>query len=392
MSMLVLANDFPPSTGGIQRYLYGLAVALHHRGEEVVLIAVEQPQAAEFDATSPITTLRVPARRRFQAAHCLADAATDYIRDDTHGEPVTVVITGNWWPDGYAAWLVRRRTGLPYVVMGYGREMVQTGANVIKWLMQHLVIRGAAGGLAISHYSARQLSRRGLPQNCVRIIYGGVDPAQFIISLTPDEQLNRELTQADQPILLTVSRLVSRKGHSQVLAALPLITSAVGPVKYVIVGSGPEEQRLRSLVGEYGVDDCVEFRGKVDDSELAALYQAASVFVMPSRDLYGQPIEGLGLVYLEANLCGLPVVAGDTGGVTDAVVDGETGLLVNPEDPAQIASAIIRLLDDRDWAAQLAATGRARALEEFTWEQVAARCQGALADWGLLTARPPEVS
>ncbi len=391
MSLLTLANDFPPSTGGIQRYLYGLAVALHHRGEEVVVIATEQPQAAEFDATSPVPTLRVPAARRFQAARSLASAAINYIREGNCGKTVKAILAGNWWPDGYAAWLVRRQTGTPYVVMGYGREMVQTGANPIKWLMQQLVIRGASGGLAISHYSARQLSRRGLPQDRGRVIYGGVDPAQFAAPVTPDEQVQRKLAKDGQPILLTVSRLVRRKGHSQVIAALPQIASEVGPVKYIIVGSGPEEQRLRRLAGECGTEDCVEFMGEVDDRELPALYQTADVFAMPSRDLYGRPIEGLGLVYLEANLCGLPVVAGDTGGVSDAVVHGETGLLVNPEDPAAIASAIIRLLSDPDLAAQMGAAGQARVLEEFTWERVAAHCQRALTDWGL-SAGPPEVS
>jgi len=377
MSLLILANDFPPSTGGIQRYLYGLAVALHHRGEEVVVIAADQPRAAEFDATSPVPTLRVPAGRRFQAARSLADAAINYIREGNCGKTVKATLAGNWWPDGYAAWLVRRQTGTPYVVMGYGREMVQTGANPIKWLMQQLVMRSASGGLAISHYSAHQLSRRGLPQDRVRVIYGGVNPTQFAVPIAPDEQVQRKLTKDSQPILLTVSRLVRRKGHSQVIAALPQIASEVGPVKYIIVGTGPEEERLRRLAR--------------DDRELAGLYQTADVFVMPSRDLHGQPIEGLGLVYLEANLCGLPAVAGDTGGVSDAVVDGETGLLVNPEDPAAIASAVIRLLGDPDLAAQLGAAGRARVLEEFTWERVVARCQAALTDWGL-TASPPEVS
>jgi len=391
MSLLILANDFPPSTGGIQRYLYGLAVALHHRGEEVVAVATDQPQAAEFDATSPVPTLRVPARRRFQAARSLAGAAINHIREGNRGKKVNAIIAGNWWPDGYAAWLVRRQTGTPYVVMGYGREMVQTGLNVGKWLMQQLVIRGASGGLAISHYSAHQLSRRGLPQNRIRVIYGGVAPAQFPATTTPDEQLNRKLAKDSQPILLTVSRLVRRKGHSQVIAALPQIISEIGPVRYIIVGAGPEEQRLHRLAREYGAEDCVEFLGEVDDRELSALYQTADVLVMPSRDLYGRPIEGLGLVYLEANLCGLPVVAGDTGGVSDAVVDGETGLLVTPEDPAAIASAIIRLLSDPDLAAQLGVAGRARVLKDFTWEQVAGRCQRALTDWGL-TVCPPEVS
>jgi len=390
MSLLILANDFPPSTGGIQHYLYGLAVALHRRGEEVVVIATQQPQAAESDATSPVPTLRASAGRRFQAARNLADGAINYIREGNRGQKVKAIIAGNWWPDGYAAWLVRRQTGVPYVVMGYGREMVQTGLNVGKWLMQQLVIRGASGGLAISHYSAQQLSRRGLPQNRIRIIYGGVNPAQFAAPSIPDEQLRRKLAPNNQAILLTVGRLVRRKGHSQVMAALPQIVSEVGPVKYIIAGSGPEERKLRQLARECGVADCVAFLGEVDDRELPALYQASDVFVMPSRDLYGQPIEGLGLVYLEANLCGLPVVAGDSGGVSDAVVDGETGLLVNPENPAAIASAVIRLLSDSDLATQLGAAGRARVLEEFTWERVAVRCHRALTDWGL-TIDPPEV-
>jgi len=391
MSVLILANDFPPSTGGIQRYLYGLAVALHRRGEEVVVIATEQPQTTEFDASSPVPTVRVPAGGRFPVARSLASAATELIRDSMHAKKVESVIAGNWWPDGYGAWLVQRHTGTPYVVMGYGREMVQTGLNVGKWLMQQLVMRGASGGLAISHYSAHQLSRRGLPQQRIRVIYGGVDPAQFAAPNSSDEQVQGKLAKDNQPVLLTVSRLVRRKGHSQVIAALPQIVSEVGPVKYLIVGSGPEERRLRQLAREYSIDDCVQFLGEVADRELSALYQASDVFVMPSRDLYGQPIEGLGLVYLEANLCGLPVVAGDTGGTSDAVVDGETGLLVNPEDPAAIASAVIRLLSDSDLATQLGTVGQARVLAEFTWERVAMRCQAALTDWGL-TAGPSEVS
>ena len=390
MSLLILANDFPPSVGGIQRYVYGLAVALRHSGEEVAVIAAEQPQAAEFDAASPVPILRVPAARRFQAARNLADGAMGYVHKASHRQEIRTIIAANWWPDGYGAWLVRRRTGVPYVVMGYGREMVQTGGNPIKWLMQQLVIRGASGGLAISHYSAHQLSRRGLPQQRIRVIYGGVEPAHFAAPKTTEEHIRRKLAKDNQPVLLTVSRLVKRKGHSQVIAALPQIVSEVGPVKYLIVGSGPEEQNLRRLTREYSIEDYVRFLGEVDDRQLPAVYRDADVFVMPSRDLRGQPIEGFGLVYLEANLCGLPVVAGDTGGVADAVVDGKTGLLVNPEDPTAIASAVIRLLRNPDWAAQLAAAGRTRVLEEFTWERVAERCHRALTDWGLTTS-PLEV-
>ena len=166
----------------------------------------------------------------------------------------------------------------------------------------------------------------------------------------------------------------------------------IGPVRYLIVGTGPEAQSLRKLADGCGVAELVEFLGQVDDQELAALYRAGDLFIMPSRDLYGQPIEGLGLVYLEANLCGLPVIASNTGGIPDAVVHGETGLLVNPEDPGDIAAAIVRLLSDKDLAARLGAAGHARVLREFTWEHVAERCWAALAEWDLARESRPEAS
>ncbi len=392
MSLIILANDFPPSTGGIQRYLCELAGALHRRGAEVLVVAPDYPGAQAFDAASTVPTMRVAARGRLRTARALAEAAIERIRAAGPAAPVSTIIAGNWWPDGYAAWLVRRRVGVPYVVMGYGREMVQTGANLGKWLMQNLIIRGAAGGLAISHYAASQLSRRGLPTSRVEVIYGGVDPRLFAADDNEVAQLQAQLNPEGRPLLLTVGRLVQRKGHSQVIAALPQVIEQIGPVRYLIVGTGPEAQSLRKLADGCGVAELVEFLGQVDDQELAALYRAGDLFIMPSRDLYGQPIEGLGLVYLEANLCGLPVIASNTGGIPDAVVHGETGLLVNPEDPGDIAAAIVRLLSDKDLAARLGAAGHARVLREFTWEHVAERCWAALAKWDLARESRPEAS
>ncbi len=392
MSLIILANDFPPSTGGIQRYLCELAAALHRRGEELLVIAPDQPGAQDFDTASPLPIVRVPAGSRLQTAWALAKAAAQAIRKQHPDNPVRAIVAGNWWPDGLAAWLVQRRTGTPYVVMGYGREMIQTGANLAKWLTQNLIIRGAACGLAISHYSAQRLQRRGLKADRVAVIYGGVDTDALAADHNEVEQMRSALSQSGEPLLLTVGRLVQRKGHSQVIAALPNVIEQLGPVRYLIAGTGPEEQRLRRLADQYGVAALVEFLGHVDDNRLAALYQAADLFIMPSRDLYGQPIEGLGLVYLEANLCGLPVIGSDTGGIADAIADGETGLLVNPEEPREIAAAIARLLSDPDWAEQLGAAGRGRVLRDFTWDRVAERFQTALAKWGLANWWPPEAA
>ncbi len=392
MSLIILANDFPPSTGGIQRYLYELAAALQRRGEELLVIAPDQPGAQDFDASSPVPTVRVPAGNRLQSARALAQAATQSIRRRQPDNPVKATVAGNWWPDGLAAWLVRRRTATPYVVMGYGREMIQTGANPVKWLIQNLIIGGAAGGLAISRYSAQQLQRRGLKAGRLAVIYGGADPSTFEADEHQVAQVQAELNPAGRPVMLTVSRLVQRKGHSQVIAALPQVINQVGPVRYLIVGTGPEEQALRRLADQHKVSQFVEFLGQVDNRKLPALYRAASVFIMPSRDLYGHPIEGLGLVYFEAGLGELPAIGSTTGGIPEAIADGETGLLVNPEEPDQIAAALVRLLSNEDFAAQLGKAARARVLRDFTWDRVAERFQKALEKWGLAEGWPPEAA
>jgi phosphatidylinositol alpha-1,6-mannosyltransferase len=260
---------------------------------------------------------------------------------------------------------------------------VYTGNNILKWAMQHLVIRGAAGGAAVSHYAAGNLQCRGLPEERTALVYGGVKPSAFAADEQDIAELRARLSDRGQPILLTVARLVYEKGHSQVIAALPQVLGQVGEVKYVIVGSGREKENLQQLVEQEGLAKFVTFCGVVTDSELAALYHAADLFIMTSRDMNGRSKEGLGLTYLEAGLCGLPAIGSNSGGVPDAIADDETGLLVNPEDPAQIADAIIRLISDEAFAQRLGQNAQRRVLDDFTWERVAERFQGALKRWHL---------
>ena len=381
MSLTILACDFPPQIGGIQRYSYELAAALARAGEELMVMASAQPGGAEFDAGSELPTTRVSAASKGEAALAMAGATARAIRE-SRGK-VELIVATKWSPEGVAARLVRHQTGVPYVVMGYGREMTQTGANPLKWATQRLVMGAAAGGLAISHYTARQMQRRGLKAERIRVIYGGVHPQQFAISDEAVGQLRGELGLREESVLLTVSRLVARKGHRNVIRALEQITRVAGPLRYLIVGTGPEEQNLRALADEHGVSEFVQWLGRVPDHQLPALYRLADVFIMPSRDLPGQPIEGFGLVYLEANLAGTPVIGGRTGGTADAIAEGVSGLLVDPESPADIAAATTRLLTDMDLAQRLGAEGRRRALENFTWDNVAQRFQAALCELGL---------
>jgi phosphatidyl-myo-inositol dimannoside synthase len=155
---------------------------------------------------------------------------------------------------------------------------------------------------------------------------------------------------------------------------------------YFIVGDGRYRQTLETLVGQAGVGDSVVLTGEVRDVSLQQIYALCDLFVMPSREQLDQcDVEGFGMVYLEANACGKAVIGGRSGGIADAIIDGQTGLLVDPHSPEAIAEALDRLLSNQTLASHMGAQGRARIIREFTWTQVAGRIQGILST---LTATP----
>jgi len=204
----------------------------------------------------------------------------------------------------------------------------------------------------------------GVRNDCVELLVRSVGVERFRPGLPGRDvvRLRAKYGLNGCKVILTVGRLVERKGHDMVIRALPAVRDAVGAVRYLIVGSGPEEQRLRALSSDVGFRDDVVFVGHVRDEELPAFYACCDVFVMPCRALPGRDgIEGFGAVFLEAAASGKPVIAGRSGGIADAVVEGATGILVNPTDVKQLASMLTRLLLNRDEAARLGRNGRQRA-------------------------------
>jgi phosphatidylinositol alpha-1,6-mannosyltransferase len=171
-------------------------------------------------------------------------------------------------------------------------------------------------------------------------------------------------------VVLCVGRLVERKGQDVLIRSLPQVAAAVPEVLCVLAGSGADRSRLEELARDLGVADRVCFLGFVPETELPGCYAAADVFAMPSRYLPSAgDVEGFGIVFLEANAAGVPVVGGRSGGVEEAVRDGYTGLLVDPEDPAAVAGALTRLLQDEGLRRQLGAQGRERARLDFDRRQ-----------------------
>ena len=237
--------------------------------------------------------------------------------------------------------------------------------STFPWRAAHdLVFRMASRNVCVSSYTAGLVAARGVDPRKISVIPDGVDLREV------DSRRNRTGSSArvdaafpDRgPVVLSVARLSPSKGIQRVIAAMPRIVSEVPGTRYVIVGDGEYREHLTRLADASPVADAITFLGALNDDEKFDCYSRCDVFAQPSE------IEWLGTVYLEAGAFGKPVVGGRVGGVPEAVVHGETGLLVDPRSESEVAKALIRLLKNPDEARRLGDNGRRRVRNEFTWE------------------------
>jgi phosphatidylinositol alpha-1,6-mannosyltransferase len=280
--------------------------------------------------------------------------------------------------DGHLGIMLRQWMKLPFVVFAAGNEIL----DVIeaKWPTPMLALQTADRVVAVSRYTASILERAGIDPSRIEIVYPGYDAARFRpLKSRPEfrQQLLGE-RHKDQ-VILTVGNLVARKGHDLIIRALPKLLRSVPNVTYLIVGDGPYRNHLENLATELGVRNRVIFAGRVEDKDLAELYAVCDLFVMPSREqLDEKDVEGFGIVFLEAAACAKPVIGGRSGGVPEAIVDGVTGLLVDPLDSDDLSNAMTRLLTDRELANRFGQQGQLRAVNDFSWQRSAESVQEIL--------------
>lgn len=372
MSIIFIADDFPPELGGIQTFSCELAHATAQLGEEVVVVAGRQDGSEQIDADLPFTIIRVPTQGSYPMAAMNLSAGVQQAATLVETPPRCVVAT-KWSPEGPAAILAFGKLRRPMVLIGHGGEFSHSGGNLLKWLMQRVVRRRMAACLANSRFTAELFAKAGVPREQIGVIYGGVRPEQYEIAHERVTELRDEMGLGDAPVLLTASRLVERKGHDTVNRALTHVLQRFPDLVWLVAGEGPTADALAEHAQRLAVSDSVRFLGRVDHDRLAILYAAADLHVMPSRPVRGELPEGLGLAYLEAAAAGTPSVATNFGGIPDAVVDGETGLLVEPDDPVALAGAITALLADDKRRAAMGEAARERVRSEFTWTRVAER-------------------
>jgi phosphatidylinositol alpha-1,6-mannosyltransferase len=367
---LVVTNDFPPRPGGIQAFVHNLA-RLRPPGS-VVVYAPAWPGAAEFDAEQPFPVVRHPTSLMLPEPTVLR-RASEIVR----AEGCDSVLFGAAAPLGLLAPALRRAGAERLVGLTHGHEAGWAALPVARGLLRRIG-DGVDVLTYLGEYTRSRMARALSPAAAGRLarLAPGVDEKAFRAGAGGAE-VRRRYGLEGRPVVVCVSRLVPRKGQDALLHAWPRVLRAVPDAALLLVGGGPHRAELERLAAPLA--GSVTITGGVPWAELPAHYDAGDVFAMPCRTRRrGLDVEGLGIVYLEASATGLPVVAGDSGGAPDAVLDGETGVVVDGRRVNPLADTLVGLLRDPARAEAMGARGREWVEREWRWETQAERLAALL--------------
>ena len=364
MKHLLVTNDYPPKIGGIQSLLWEWWRRLP--SDKFAVLTSPYEGTAEFDAGEPYRIERT--REPFLLPHPWMVKQINELVDDFGAD---LVVLDPAVPVG----LVGPSLKVPYDLVLHGAEVTIPGRlpgskQALAYTLRRARKIIAAGGYPAAE--AEHAAGRSLPTTVVPC---GVDPDKFV-PLSPSERAAaREQLglPVDAELVVSVSRLVPRKGFDTAIRAVARLKHSRPDLLLVIAGGGREEERLKRLADE--LDAPVRFLGRVPNADLTPLYGCGDVFTMLCRNRWGGlEQEGFGIVFIEAASCGVPQIAGDSGGAAEAVAHGETGLVISePENVQMVADAIAQLLDDDALRASMAKRSRERVLEEFSYDVLARR-------------------
>lgn len=336
---LFITQDFPPRVGGFQSYYWGLIRTLDP--EDVVILASDHPGARSFDATHPYRVVRHPHSILLPTPALLRSAERLIAEHD-----LRLVQLGQTLPNGLLGPALKRRTGLPYLVLLAGAELTLPAALPGSGAAVRHVLGRAALLLTVSGYTAAAAER---------VVAGRVPVAVLRPALDLDEpdrvgaassaSTAAQTARSGGPLVVCVGRLVPRKGQDRLIDALALLVPRYPGLRLALVGSGRLAAALRGRARRLGVEDRVHLLGALPHSQVAEWLAAADVFASPCRVRWGGlEVEGFGIVFAEAAAAGLPVLAGRSGGAPEAVADGDTGIVIDGSSASEVAAGLDRIL------------------------------------------------
>jgi len=364
MIVLVVSNDYPPIRGGISAVAENCVACLKKGGNEVVAVVPRKSLETAIDACDAAIGYWGYERiwTRFPSViFCLIFGLLRWRPDAvlalnvSYAGPVLAFFPKPWRPR--------------MILAAFGLEFLKWPHSTLFQGMVRWMYGRADAVLTVSRHMTDRLISRGIDQGKIRVLHVHVKLRE--VPEESDARRLQETTCSGSPLLLTVARLVHRKGIDLVLHALPAVLKSCPGAMYWVVGEGPERSKLEKLARDLGISERVVFMGECSSQEVAVAYEMADLFVMtPRTNEASGDVEGLGLTYVEAALAGLPCVGSLSGGVPEAIEHGVSGWLIPEEDSNALAEAVIEILQDPDLCSRMGQQGKARAQRLFSSENM----------------------
>jgi phosphatidyl-myo-inositol dimannoside synthase len=372
MRTVLVTEVFPPLNGGSGRWFWEIYSRMGTN--ETLVVAGKQDGDECFDKTHQLNLKRL--NLTFPSwglinAHSLGCYFTSarQLHRLAKVHRATQIHCGKTLPEGLLGWMTKFRLGIPFTVYVHGEELgIAAASRELRWLTAS-VLKSAKAVVANSNNTAALLQNNwAVPRSSIKIIHPGVDVIKFRPKPS-DDSIRTRLGWRNRLVVLTVGRLQKRKGQDKLIQAIATVRKRHPNVLYSIVGDGGERVNLVDLVNKLGLNENVEFRGALADADMLTCYQQCDLFALPNRTVDGD-FEGFGMVLLEAQACGKPVLTGISGGTGEAMQEGVTGLRVDCDSADAIASAIDGILSDEVVRKQMGDAGRLWVEGHFSWESL----------------------
>jgi len=367
MRTLLITNDFPPFWAGEAQYYYNLWRLLP--AQDVIVLAPRIPGCAEFDRVQRFKIYRARGLlfpgffgkfvKPFIYLFCTLKILQRH-------KDIKLVHCGNILATFLSGMFARRFYKIPYFVYLFAEDL--RGYGKVRIFRDFFVrfLNNAKRVIIISDFTRQRFIAKGVKPEVISTVYPGVDTDNFYPA--DASGLREKLRLKGKKVVLSVGRLAKRKGFDMVIQAMPQVLAKVPNAALLVCGQGELSAKLKKMVQDSHLGKHVIFTGFIPHAELPQYYNLCEVFIMPSREYHQVDAEGFGIVYLEAGACGKPAIGGRSGGIPDAILEAETGFLVDPGDVEGVANAIIRILSDDNLARRLGENARRRILEKFQWK------------------------
>lgn len=372
MSILVLSEIFPPRHGGSGRWFYELYRRLAQGTVTIVTQDNAEPGDQKVDAVFPQRIHRIKMASpswgllSFTGLLFYARTLMRVLRLKPAG--LTQIHCGRTIPEGFIGLLLARLLRKPLVCYVHGEdiEVARTSRELI-WIVNRVL--GGANRLICNSQNTKSLLMEHwhVPARKIEVINPGVDEHTFCPA-EPDPEFRKRYDWDDRFVCLTVGRLQRRKGHDVMIRAIPKLLEAIPTLLYVIVGNGDQYERLSCLVKELRLREHVQFLDEIDDSDLIRCYQQCDVFILPNRT-DGSDIEGFGMVLVEAQAAGKPVIAGNSGGTAETMQINKTGMIADCTSPTVLAQTVLELKHAMEQGQFRPKVCRQHVLDNLTWDQ-----------------------